>query len=65
MEVETHSERVARELSEAESSGRVVPGRTLPKGRQWVGHDSPGRGTAPARRLRQIARQNEKMGTDG
>ncbi len=33
-----------------------VPGRTLPKGAQWIGHDIPGRGSASKRRLQQMAK---------
>lgn len=46
---------VAHALQTGEGIERV-PGRTLPKGRQWAGHDIPGRGKAAQRRLRQIAR---------
>jgi hypothetical protein len=33
------------------------PGRTLPNGCDWSGHDIPGRGKAAARRLRQLERR--------
>lgn len=61
MRLETNSERAERLLREARSDGTVVPGRTLPKGKQWVGYDLEGRGSAPARRLRQQARQQAKQ----
>lgn len=44
-------------LQSEEMQARKVPGRTLPRGAQWTGHDIPGRGTAAARRLRQIQKK--------
>ena len=54
MRLETKSERVDRLVRERRQC--VVPHRTLPARAQWLGHDVEGRGAAPARRLRQIAR---------
>lgn len=61
MKIETGSERTARLLLESESQGKIVPGRTLPKGYQWNGVDVPGRGSAPARRLRQLAAKENNV----
>ncbi len=61
MKIETNAERVERLIRDAKSQGAVVPGRSLPKGYQWVGYDVQGRGSAAARRLRQMARQQEKQ----
>lgn len=48
---------VAEKLRDPIRAGFFLhPGRTLPKGHQWAGHDIPGRGQAARRRLRQLAR---------
>ncbi len=60
MKIETHSERFVRLMALAQRRGLMQPGRALPTGHQWLGHDIVGRGSAPARRLRQIARQQAK-----
>ena len=58
MKLETLSEQRERELREAKEQGRQMPGRTLPRGRQWNGLDQPGCGAA-RRRLRQAAKALE------
>jgi len=61
MKIETRAERIDRLIQEAKTRGRAVPGRSLPKGFQWDGCDVEGRGSAAARRLRQLARKQEKL----
>lgn len=48
--------RMTREYAALQAGQVHVPGRTLPLGKQWIGWDIPGRGQAPARRLRQAAK---------
>lgn len=56
---------VAAMLANPSAAGlRTRPGRTLPEGRQWAGHDVPGRGSAAKRRLRQMAKQAAKKKPD-
>lgn len=50
------------QIAQSETDQRKVPGRTLPQGFTWAGHDIPGRGQAAARRLRQLQKMAERQG---
>lgn len=59
MRFETPQEIRERQIREAQNlklEDLVVPGRSLPKGMTYIGHDIAGRGKAAGRRLRQIER---------
>jgi hypothetical protein len=53
--IKTHAER-RDDLAHKLAGDMKVDGRTLPPGRQWNGRDVAGRGSAPARRLRQAGK---------
>lgn len=58
MRIETRTEQRARVFAE---SVRQVPGRTLPRGAQWIGADIPGRSGAQRRRRQRILNGAENV----